>query len=116
MSVAVDYPATATEARLSCSGPLYFGTSLPKPVSSFLEIANISGVGTEIPKWRQAYLSKELPCSPTDYSPADARDRSSTFWRETSKACGDDVFGSGWSCSRGERMLGDDKEQNPLNP
>ncbi|CAD7697466.1 unnamed protein product [Ostreobium quekettii] len=96
------YPAGATDVLLYCSGPRYFGTSLPESVYSVHEIANISGVGTAVPKWRQAYLSKELPCIPTNYSTVDIYrpERSPRLWKEARKVCGDNMFRGDWSCSR----------------
>jgi len=96
------YPAVATDVLLYCSGPRYFGTSLPESATSIFEIANISGVGTAIPKWRQAYLSKELPCVPTNYSSVDIAfsERSPRFWQEAKKICGQNLFSGVWSCSR----------------
>jgi len=96
------YPASATDVLLYCMGPRYFGTSLPESARSVHEIANISGAGTAIPEWRQAYLSKELPCTPTNYSSVDIirPERSPRFWQEASSVCGNISWMHDWPCSR----------------
>ena len=107
-----DYPATGTESLLHCSGPRYFGTALPRAYTSFLEIANASAEGTQIPMWRQAYLSGELRCEPTGYdSVGFATRRSRSLEEQLAETCGkavgkilytgDEKLSTQWICSEG---------------
>eukprot|EP00803_Ostreobium_quekettii_P010956 evm.model.scf_201EXC.9 EVM.evm.TU.scf_201EXC.9 scf_201EXC:105485-112982(+) len=80
------YPASALDTRLYCAGPQYVGTSLPASATDFLDVVEASGQGTEVPQWRQAYLSGELPCIPTNHTTADLQ-TSDSFDIQTVQLC-----------------------------
>ncbi|CAD7700089.1 unnamed protein product, partial [Ostreobium quekettii] len=106
------YPAQAFEDMLFCSGPRYFGTSLPRNITSFTEIAEADDAGTAVPKWRQAYLSGELQCDSTGLNSVDImyKSLSPEFRNEIEKTCGKasktalnfggDVQAALWKCSK----------------
>lgn len=64
------YPATATDPNLYCSGPRYFGLSLPSTATSVTDVATAANGGTEIPLWRKAYLSGEMKCEGGSFTTA----------------------------------------------